>query len=220
MATMLNAPPPTQQAEQRVVLHNVSWSLYEHLLAEHDNVPNPHFAYDRGTLEIVILSVEHENLKQTFSVLIEALAEGLDIDTYGVGSTTFRREDLERGFEPDTSFYIANAGRVRGEKRLDLNEDPPPDLVIEIDVTHFSLDKFSIFAGLGIPEVWRYESTTLSIFNLENGSYVAREESRMLPGVTRGVLTRFIESSTTGRRTVWLRSVREWALGQARGGQR
>lgn len=217
MATMLNVPTKTQQAEQRVVLHNVSWSLYEHLLAEHVDVPNPRFAYDQGALEIMILSVEHERLKQTFSSLVEMLAEGLDINIDPVGSTTFRREDLERGFEPDTSFYIANASRIAGKKRIDLTVDPPPDLVIEIDITSPSLPKFPIFLALGIPEVWRYDGETLSIFKLEGNAYAPTLDSDVLPGVNNKVLTDFVLASATKRRITWLRSIREWAHATRRG---
>ena len=220
MATMLNAPTETQRAEQqqRVVLHNVSWSLYEHLLAEHVDVPNPRFAYDRGTLEIMVNSFEHEHLNRLIADIFSAVADELDLDFVHAGSTTFRREDLERGFEPDTSFYIANAARVAGKKRIDLRVDPPPDLVIEIDITSPSLSKFPIFAALRIPEVWRYDGYALSIFNLEHEDYVVGSESRVLPGLTREQLIQFIESSKTGRRTTWLRNVREWAQESRRGG--
>lgn len=212
MATMLNAPTKTPQAEeQRVVLHNVSWSLYEHLLAEHVDVPNPRFAYDRGTLEIMVNCFEHEHLNRLIADIFSAVADELDLNFVHAGSTTFRREDFARGFEPDTSFYIENAALVAGKKRTDLTVDPPPDLVIEIDITHPSLDKFPIFAGLGVPEVWGYSESVLSIFNLVNSSYVASDASHVLRGVTREQLAKFIESSKTGRRSAWLRSVREWA---------
>ncbi len=208
MATVLTPP---EQAAQKVILYNVSWETYERLLDERGENVRPLFNYDRGTLEIMVPSFEHENLKHDISVLIEALAEELEIDLVGAASTTFRKGALSRGFEPDASFYFRHAERVRGKTRIDLTEDPPPDLVIEIDITHPSLDKFPIFAGLGVPEVWRYKGKSLTIFKLEGGNYTEQASSAALPGVTGEGLTRLISESRRTKRTVWLRSIREWA---------
>lgn len=208
MATILI---PQEEAIQKVILRNVSWQLYEHLLAEHVDVCNPRFAYDRGSLEIMVIPFEHEELNRLVADLFTTIADEAGIDFINGGSTTFTREDLEKGIEPDTCFYIRNAERVRGKKRIDLAEDPPPDLVIEIDITHPSLDKFPIFADLGVPEVWRYEGQSLTIFKLEGESYIAQASSGVLPGVTCDGLTELISNSRQTKRTAWLRGVREWA---------
>ena len=105
---------------------------------------------------------------------------------------------------------------MRDKGRLDLTVDPPPDLVVEIDITSPSLDKFSIFAQLGVPEVWRYDGTTLGIFHLEAGSYVERQSSGVLPVVTNAVLTDFLSESLTGSRLAWLGKVQGWAREQQR----
>lgn len=208
MATVLNPP---EHATQTLILHNVSWALYEHLLAEHEDVCNPRFAYDRGVLEIMVTSFEHEHLNRLIADIFAAIADELGVDYVNAGSTTFKRKDLEQGFEPDTSFYIQNAEHVRGRKRIDLTEDPPPDLVIEVDITHSSLNKFPVFAGMVIPEVWRSDGNELTIFKLEGEAYSAHPESGVLPGVTSAKLTRVILESQQLKRTAWLRNVREWA---------
>ncbi len=208
---MATALTPPEEATQKVILHNVSWQLYERLLAEHVDVCNPRFAYDRGGLEIMVISFEHEELNRLIANLFTAIADEMGMDFINAGSTTFTREDLAKGIEPDTCFYIRNVERVRGKKRLDLTEDPPPDLVIEIDITHPSLDKFPIFAGLGVPEVWRYQGQSLTIFKLESGNYIEQSSSAALPGVTGEGLTRLISDSRRTKRTAWLRSIREWA---------
>lgn len=208
MATVLNPP---EEATQTVILHNVSWELYEHLLAEHEDVCNPRFAYDRGVLQIMVTSFEHEQLNRLIADIFAAIADELGVDYINAGSTTFSRRDLEQGFEPDTSFYIQNAGRVRGKKRIDLTEDPPPDLVIEVDITHSSLNKFPVFAGLGIPEVWRNDGKELTIFKLDGETYNAHAGSGTLPGVTSAQLNLVILESQNITRTEWLRRVREWA---------
>jgi Uma2 family endonuclease len=133
------------------------------------------------------------------------------INVEGFGSTTFRREDIARGFEPDACFYIANLTRVKGKTELDLQVDPPPDLVIEIDITSSSLDKFAIFAHMGVPEVWHYDGRRLHIFRLEGSAYVEHQESTALQGVTGTDASRFLDESRTLERLAWLRHVRAWA---------
>jgi Uma2 family endonuclease len=211
--TALPAARPARSSEpaQCVVLHGISWETYERLLTEHEESSGTHFTYDRGRLEIMVLSAKHEAVKHVLALLVEVLAEELNIDVYGLGSTTFRRADLERGFEPDACFYIQREALVRGKDEIDLTVDPPPDLVIEIDITSPSLNKFPIFAALGIPEIWRYDGARVSFFGREGDEYIERAESALLPNVTSDVLTEFVEKDKHLKRTAWLRYVREWA---------
>src|SRR5207244_6880756 len=109
--------------------------------------------------------------KEILADIVKIALEELDQDFVGAGSTTFKREDLKRGFEPDTSFYIQNAERVLGKKRLDMEIDPPPDIVIEIDVANNSPDKLSVYSALGVPEVWRYKAS-LQIWILNAQRYL------------------------------------------------
>jgi Uma2 family endonuclease len=197
--------------DQRIVLHNVSWETYERLLDERGDSRVPRLAYDRGELEIMSPSLEHESVAYFSALLVAVLAEEMGVNAYGVGSTTYNRGDLGRGFEPDASFYTRNEARIRGKRRIDLEVDPPPDLVIEVDITSPSLDKFPIYARLGVHEVWRYDGARTTIFALEEGEYVEAGESVALPPLTSDVLTRFVQESTSLGSTDWLRRVREWA---------
>jgi Uma2 family endonuclease len=104
--------------EHRVVLHNISWDLYESLLLAHRDCRAPRFAYDRGELEIVSPSFEHEQLVETVTLLVNIVAEELGVNVGGCGSTTFRLKPRQRGFEPDACFYIENLGRVRGKSGI------------------------------------------------------------------------------------------------------
>src|SRR5262249_1068369 len=131
-----------------------------------------------------------------------------------LGSTTFKREDLERGFEPDACFYVQNVDRIRGQQDIDLTLDPAPDLVVEIDITNPSLEKLPIFARLGIPEVWRYQRGTLTDLVVDHGGYREQETSLAFPLLTRTILNDFLAQSHTSRRPVWLRSIRAWARQQ------
>jgi Uma2 family endonuclease len=197
--------------EQRVVLYDISWDTYERLLADHLDNSVPHFTYDRGVLAIVSPLPEHEKVNRTISLLVELLAEEFEVDLENLGSTTFKREDWKRGFEPDTCFYIQNEERVRGKADLDLNVDPPPDLVIEVDITSPSVPRFPIYARFGVPEVWRYEGERVLIYGLREAEYVELSQSVALPILTSAVLTRFVRDGLTTRRRTWMREVREWA---------
>src|SRR5215831_5289218 len=212
MSTILSPP------EARVILHNISWSLYEQLLAAHEDKSSPHFVYDRGELEITVLSYEHEELNRLLDNCIAVIAMEWNIEYRNAGSTTFKRENLERGFESDSCFYVQHAEQIAGKKRLDLTVDPPPDLVLEIDITHPSLNKLSIFAAVGVPEVWRYDGERVRMLALAGDSYVEREQSLAFPALQSVHLAELLATSQQMPRTAWLRYVRAWAQTQAGGG--
>ncbi len=202
---------PPRGPDHCILLSGIGWETYERLLADMGDSHAARFAYDQGVLEIMAPSYEHEKVKHNIAMLVELLAGEMEIDIEGGGSTTFRRKDLTKGFEPDECFYIPHAELVRGKKQIDLAEDPPPDLVIEIDITSPSLSKFPIFAALGIPEVWRYNGTQVSIFTLAGTAYVERPDSVALPKVTSTTLSELLGTSQQLKRTEWLRQVRTWA---------
>jgi Uma2 family endonuclease len=207
-------PVPPSESTQRVILHGVSWETYERLLADFEDSHAAHFAYDQGVLEIMVLSLQHEEPNRTLSLLVEVLAEELGVDVRRLGSTTFKRRDLSKGFEPDSCFYIQNEDRVKGKKEIDLTVDPPPDLLIEIDISSPSLDKLPIYARLGVPEVWRYDGSRVHILQLEVGQYREVEHSIAFPLLTSTDATQFLEKSLELRSTAWLRQVREWVRQQ------
>ena len=211
MPTVLSPP------EQRIVLDNIPWDVYERLLSAHRDRSVPRFTYDRGRLEIMSPSAEHEELKHMVALFVEVIAEEMGLNVRGFGSTTFRREDLQRGFEPDECFYVQNAVRMRGKPELDLTLDPPPDVVIEIDLTSPSLAKFPIFAQLGVPEVWRYDGRRWQIFGLAGEEYSPQTQSTALPGLTADAMTGLLDESLTLERLAWLRQVRAWVRGQRPG---
>jgi Uma2 family endonuclease len=205
MTTVLNPP------EQKVILKGVTWETYIRLLSENQESAGIRFNYDRGVLEIMVLSFEHETLKHTLALIVELLSGEMNIDVEGAGSTTFRREDLSKGFEPDACFYIVYAKQMRGKKDVDLTKDPPPDLVIEIDITSPSLAKLPIYLAAGVPEVWRYSNGKLAFLKLKESAYIEQDESSMLPKVTSSLVNTLLECSKQMSRPDWLRRVREAA---------
>ena len=200
--------------EQRVVLHNVSWETYERLLAEHIDCSSPRFTFDHGELEIVTLSAEHERYSRRIADLIGALADEMDVEAEDLGSTTYKRQELERGFEPDSCFYVQNIERVLGKDRIDLAVDPPPDLVVEVDITSPSISKLPMFAEFGIPEVWRFDGERLSMLPLSHGAYQETDNSEVFSGVSAKAISQLMAQVKSLGRTGWLRLVRVWAREQ------
>ncbi|MEQ8753611.1 MAG: Uma2 family endonuclease [Coleofasciculus sp. G1-WW12-02] len=156
---------------------------------------------DQGVLEIRMPLEDQEVPKGMLESFIEAIADELEIEVKKVGALSLKREDLTRFIEPDTCFYIQNESRVRG-RRINLEIDPPPDLAIESDYTSSSINKQSIYAALGVPELWRYTRQTLQIYQLVEGEYELREQSLAFPFLPVTEVPNFIEQSNIqGQRT-------------------
>jgi Uma2 family endonuclease len=211
---MTNVLDPPRLADNRVVLHNISWGTYERLLEELADCSAPRLTYDRGELEIMSPTAEHEDVNRAVDKLVSLVALEMEIETRDLGSTTFSLEDFERGFEPDSCFYVQNEALIRGKNRLDLTVDPPPDLVIEIDITSSSINKQAIFAQFRVPELWRYDGARMEILNLVQSAYVKSEVSSVLPFFTAEVLTKFVAESRKLGRLEWMKGVRDWARAQ------
>lgn len=200
------SPGPTS----RMILHGISWQTYEHLLSDLADCRVPHLTFDQGVLEIMSPSPEHEEYNRTLAALIEFVADELRINIRRLGSTTFKRPDLLKGFEPDSCFYVQSAARIRGKRRIELPQDPPPDLIIEIDVTSSSLDRFALFAQTGVPEVWRYDRNQVQFLQLVSGQYEEITHSLAFPILTSEVVTQFLEESLELESAEWSSQLREW----------
>ena len=197
-------------SEDRIVRRNVSWPAYQAVLRRHDSRSAPHHYYDQGTLETVKPLAIHDRYAHLLDILITVCADELGIEAYGLRSTTFAREDLQQGFEADSCFYFANAARVQGKERLDLRLDPPPDLVIEIEVTRSALDKLKLYARFGVPEVWRFDGTRLDVQALEGDAYVSIPRSRWLAAIPIADVARLLDEGKWLSDGRWMRLLRAW----------
>ncbi len=158
-----SAPTPRQPAVLGpVVLDGVRWQTYQ-ALREDLGDRHIYLTYDRGVLEIMAPLYRHESYAEALGQLARALAAAAKTRIKSAGSTTFQREDLERGLEPDRCFYIRNVDAVLGKLKLDLRTDPPPDLAIEVDIESTCLDRLGIYAALGVPEVWRFDGEQFEV---------------------------------------------------------
>jgi Uma2 family endonuclease len=213
MTTTLN------ENANRVLLENISWQTYQDLLLDCAEQPGIRLTYDQGKLEIMTPLDPHESNSEVIGRFVTALTEELDIEIRSLGSRTCQREDLARGLEPDKCFYIQNEAIVRSLEQIDLNEYPPPDLAIEIDITSSSMNRLGIYTALGVPEIWHYDNGRLMILQLEDGEYRECDRSPSLPLLTPSEIMRFLELGKTMGETSLIRLFREWVRSQMKEGE-
>ena len=191
----------------KVQLQNVSWEIYEAILDELGEGYAVRLAYYKGTLEIRMPLPKHEKAKSLIGYLVNVLLEELNIDCEVLGSTTFKRQDMQTGVEPDDCFYIQNQAAVRGKDRLDLTVDPPPDLAIEID--NSSQTSLNCYEALGVAELWRYDGEVLKIHLLQEGKYTESSTSqnfRDFPIID--LIPQYVDRSKTEGRSPTIRAFR------------
>lgn len=182
--------------DQRNLLTNISWQTYERLLEEIGDRPI-RLTYNRGTLKITSPSSQHEIIKRFIGRLIEKYCFSRRIPLRAVGSTTQRKRIREQGLEPDECYYIHNEPAVRTKLDLDFNVDPPPDLAVEVDISRSSIDRLAIYAGLGVPEIWRYDDGRVHVLQLgANGEYAEPQRSLNLPDLSIEDVNRAIDRLT------------------------
>ena len=205
-STQKSKPKSTQVSQEILLtpffpLRGVSWSTYQALMTDVGENRPWRIAYNQEILEIRMPLLQHELPKGLLESFIEATADELEVEVMKAGALRLEREDLKRAMEPDSCFYIQNEAKVRGKKEIDLTVDPPPDLAIESDYTNSSLNKFSIYASLGVPELWRYYEGNLEVYQLVGEEYEKKDESLAFPSLPVGEVGELIEvSKTEGQR--------------------
>lgn len=193
----------------RVLLHGVSWATYQALLADMEDRAT-RLTYDQGDLEIMSPSDEHERIKTLIGRMVEVMTEELEIPIRSAGSTTLRRELKRCGLEPDECYYIAHEALMRGRDTIDLEADPPPDLAIEVDVSRSSMNRFAIYAAMGIPEIWKFEEGKIQVYALAADQYTAVHHSPSFPFLPVADLSRILAERNETDETTWIRSFRRW----------
>ena len=197
-----------------LVAHRVSWDDYEQLLAALGDAPGLRVSYDEGRLEIMASLAEHEAYADTIQDLARVLTKELGLKLEARGRATLKRQAKLKGAEPDECFYVQNAPAIIG-KRLDFNVDPPPDIVVEVDLTNESLSKFPIYAALRVPEIWRYDGKTMEFFGLAGDRYVTAPTSRAFPFVSGPVLAEFLDQSKREGQDAAIDAFRLWVQAHA-----
>lgn len=194
MLTTTSTPPQQSSEEKLITLTGIKWLTFKAIMSDVGDGRAWRIAYAEGVLEIRMPLTEHEEPKGMIESFVEAFADELDMEVRKLGALTLEREDLARAIEPDSCFYVQNESVVRG-KSINLPADPPPDLVVESDYTSSSLNKFSIYASLGVPEIWRYRNQSLLVYQLVEGNYEQRENSLAFPFLPIAEIPGLIEQS-------------------------
>lgn len=200
----------TKKYPHSIVWRDVSWNFYRAMLREFDERPS-RINYDRGTLEVMTLSLEHERYKSMLGLMVGLIALTFRLRVTHGGSSTLKRITKKKGLEADQCYWVANEPAVRGKKRINLSVDPPPDLVIEIDVMHSVVNREKIYAALGVPEMWLFgRDAKLAAFALEQGAWKPVEHSRSFPFLRVADLNPFIARIGVDDDTSVLADFAEW----------
>lgn len=205
MATATHRAPT-----RHFLLENISWETYERLLREVDS-RHVRLTYDNGDLEIMTLSLGHESSGRLLGTFVRLVALELDIPLKGGGFTTMRQRLKKKGLEPDECFWFEHERAMRGKEKWRAGKDPPPDLAIEMDITHSSLDRMAIYAALRVPEVWRCTRKALRAYRLGNdGAYHGVAASMLLPFLPLERVYQFVKMSEQVDETTLLKRFTAW----------
>jgi Uma2 family endonuclease len=199
--------------QQHIVLDDVSWDFYEHLLREIGN-RQIRVTFDQGSIEIMSPLPKHERWGSWIGRLVELLCFTRSIDCECLGSTTFRDEAKQKGLEPDECYYFKNAQVARQmEEEFDPAVDPVPELAIEIDITSRSIPREPIYAALGVKELWRFDGRSLTVMHLSaKGKYVVRAASIAFPFLPMAEFAKFVLRMREKDQIKVLREFREWVV--------
>ncbi len=189
---------------------DVPWEEYEQLLEDLGPSYSVRIFYYQGRMNIMAPTRAHEKPTKVVFTLIGVLRDELDIDIESLGSTTLKKQMVEAGAEPDDSFYVQSASLIIGKDDLDLQRDPPPDIVVESDRTSSSLNKFPIYAALGVPEIWRISKRQVVIWLLSDNSYQPSPMSRAFPFLPAEKLNEFLAKGLAEGERKAARAFREW----------
>lgn len=186
--------------EKRVSLENISWQGYEQILKALGENRATRVHYYQGILEIMTPLEAHESCSENIGILIHILTEELNLNIKSLASTTLKIADKKTGAEPDKCYYIKNEPIVRG-KTVNLNQDPPPDLVLEVDITNSDINKIKLYQEMKVPEFWRYNGKLLTIYILDEQEYQKSEISPTFPILTKAIVYEFISQCRTSGET-------------------
>ncbi len=201
-------PPNSLQGEKRVVIQNLNWQSYLQILSALPESRSARLTYDQGTLEITMPLEDHESFAEWLGLFIRILVEEMDLELKSIQSTTLNYPGLDKGAEADKAFYIQNQARVAG-RTVDLSQDPPPDLVVEVDITHTDIDKNRLYSSMGVPEFWRYNGKTLKIYQLQSEVYEQIDYSPTFPKVPIDHVYEFLRECSLGEVQA-SKSLRKW----------
>lgn len=212
MATAKRPEAGLPPGESRILLTGIDWAGFQDIVRVLDDRRVPRLTYDEGNLELMSPSYWHDAIARTLGIFVFMLARGLGRPCRDAGTTRWERPDLEKAKEADACFYLEHEPVIRGLKEIDLNIHPPPDLAIEVELTHSLADALKVYAALGVPEVWRHDGQALDFLHLEaDGTYAARDRSRSFPGLRSWEVLGWVQRADAIDQAAWSAEVEDWA---------
>ena len=197
--------------EMRRLLYGVTWEDYLKLLDATADLYLRH-TYEEGTLEMMSPRKDHDWVAKLIARMIEAYAFATDFPIQSVGSMTLRATKAGRGIQPDEAYYFAHEPLVRCKDTYEPEKDPPPDLVIEVDVTSTSVPRMPVLAQIGVIEVWRLERGRLRFYRLNSkDEYEVVQHSSVFPFLKPADLLRFVKRRDNIGENAVVREFVEWA---------
>lgn len=204
---ILNRLTSSATAEKHIY-YGIPWKTYLQLLDELGDNSSVRLTYSQGVLEGRVTKRRHEQLTRLVDMVVTLLAFELGMNVDNCGAMTMRVDSIESGGEPDSCFYITHESEVRGVEDIDLQIHPPPDIVLEVDITSPSLDKFELYAAAGVPEVWRHDGDEIKFYALIEGQYQITTNSRCFPHLSSEMLEHYIDTGRDEGSTAMLQMVR------------
>lgn len=193
-----------------IVWHDVSWEFYENFLREFDERYTPHSFVSET------FAVRHRDYKALqwagrISRLVCVLTEELTVPRRSLGSSLLKHSGKQVGAEPDEAFLLRNAMEVANPLDYNVETDPPPDLVIDVDIAPPGLNRLAVYAALGVPEVWIYDGENFQIaVRQDQHTYETSDISRSFPTVPMREFAEWFERLFHPNEMVWIRAFREW----------
>ncbi|NJK77255.1 MAG: Uma2 family endonuclease [Oscillatoriales cyanobacterium RU_3_3] len=191
---MLLELPPKLVGEKRLTFRDLDWQAFKQIQSLLEERTRARFTYDNGVLEITASLEAHERSARLIERFILILVVEMGMKMKTMGSTRLDREDLLKSAEPDNGYYIKNYALV-ADREVNLNVDPTPDLIVEVDITHTDINKNMLYARMGVPEFWRFDGRVWRILELVDGAYVERDRSPTFPIVEKTDLYQFLEAA-------------------------
>lgn len=197
--------------DQRVLLSNVSWDLFRRIVAENEDRRVPQLTYGAGVLELMTPSRRHESIARILQALVDRLADVWELDLVDTGSTTLQDMLLMKGVEPDSAHFIQHAAEAHRDRSSPFPGGFPPDLIVEVEVTHPLVERLPIFATMGVPEIWHATVDGIAILTLQSGRYERAGASLAFPLLTAAKLAEFLAMEQSLTRREWSNAVKTWA---------
>jgi Uma2 family endonuclease len=199
------------EGDQCVVMRGIGWDGYTKVLRARGERSIPRMVYLDGDLYLMSPAYEHEDLAEALGIFVHEVVTSLGIKHARMGTTTFRRKKNSGGAQGDKAYYLTNAPRIRGKKKLNLRTDPPPDLVIEAVNTHKADAAVEVWRRFGVPEIWVEDGEALTILALQpNGQYAQVTSSIAFPFISAAEIHDWVTRPRPDQDTKWSLDLREW----------